>query len=284
MQTAQFAVHEQLEATHWWFVARRRILRRLLAEVLPPDPQTTVIDVGCGTGANIASLAGDYRCLGIDTSPDAIAAARRRFPQVEFLLGQAPDDLGPRAAEAKAWLLMDVLEHVPDDFAMLSRLFAAAAPGSYFLITVPADRRLWSVHDESFGHYRRYDRRRLERLWQHLPVRPLLVSHFNARLYPIIRLVRWLHRRRNRAAGTAGTDFSLPPRWANRILEQTLAGETKALLDKLRGRGRGYQRGVSLVALIERRPGPVHASLRPADVEPDLFDPTTGRHLADALA
>ena len=41
---------------------------------------------------------------------------------------------------------------------MLSGLLAAAAPGAYFLLTVPADESLWSEHDESFGHYRRYDR------------------------------------------------------------------------------------------------------------------------------
>ena len=45
---------------------------------------------------------------------------------------------------------------------MLSELLAAASPGCYFLLTVPADPSLWSEHDESFGHYRRYDRARLE--------------------------------------------------------------------------------------------------------------------------
>src|SRR2546426_691300 len=100
MHSAQFRLHAQIEQDHWWFTARREILRRIVGEVLPPAPGALIVDVGCGTGANIAALADDYDCVGIDTSAEGIALARRRFPRVEFLVGQAPDDLGSLAAEA----------------------------------------------------------------------------------------------------------------------------------------------------------------------------------------
>ena len=82
------------------------------------------------------------------------------------------------------FLLMDVLEHVPDDFAFLSELLAASSPGAHFLITVPANPSFWSAHDESNGHYRRYEPDRLGRLWSGLPVTTRLLTYFNARLYP----------------------------------------------------------------------------------------------------
>jgi len=78
-----------------------------------------VLEVGCGTGANIAALAEEYHCVGIDTSQQAIDLARRHSPGVEFLRGTAPDDLGEYAVQARLFLLMDVLEHVADDFEML---------------------------------------------------------------------------------------------------------------------------------------------------------------------
>jgi trans-aconitate methyltransferase len=147
MQPEQFELHAEIEQRHWWFVGRRRIMRRLIAEVLPPSPETTIIDVGCGTGANIAQLAEHYRCIGIDTSAEAIGRAAPRFPNVQFLQGRAPEGLGPLIHQARLVTLMDVLEHVSDDFAMLSELLAAVQPGTFFLLTVPADEALWSEHD-----------------------------------------------------------------------------------------------------------------------------------------
>lgn len=270
MQTEQFQLHAEIEEHHWWFLARRRILRRLVRRILPASSETTIVDVGCGTGANIASFAHDYHSVGVDTSEEAILSARERFPDVEFLVGRAPDDLGALAHRARLFLIMDVLEHVPDDFAMLSELLAAARPESYFLITVPADESLWSKHDESFGHYRRYDRRRLERLWADLPVEPLVVSYFNSRMYPVIRTVRAFTWRNGRAWGRAGTDFWMPPAPVNRLLAAILAGEGKVLEGVLDGRRRrGYRRGASLLALVQRRPGEIAVRDRPGDVAPD---------------
>ncbi len=102
---------------------------------------------------------------------------------------------------------------------MFSRLLAAAPTGCYFLLTVPADQSLWSKHDESFGHYRRYDANRLESVWAGLPVSTLLISYFNSRLLPLIRLIRAWNRRRSHAAGRAGTDFWMPNPLSNFLLD-----------------------------------------------------------------
>lgn len=282
MLPAQFQLHAAIEQRHWWFVARRRILRSLVGEILPPSRATTVIDVGCGTGANLAALAADYRCVGIDTSADAIRLAKERFPQTDFILGRAPDDLGSIAGEARLVLMMDVLEHVPDDFSLFSAVASAVQPGCYLLITVPADRRLWSGHDESFGHYRRYDARRLAQIWAGLPIEPLLVSHFNRRLYPLIKGVRTLNRWRGpgRVAGRAGTDFAVPPAPLNRALENIFAGEARQLCRGLRIGKAAYRKGVSLLALLQRKPGQIDLRQKPPAVEADYFDPDAARALA----
>jgi SAM-dependent methyltransferase len=237
--------------------------------VLPPSPETVVVDVGCGTGGNIAALADRYRCVGIDASAEAIELARRRFSQVEFIAGHAPDDLGDLAGQARLFLLTDVLEHVGDDYAMFSELLAASSPGCYFLLTVPANERLWSEHDESFGHYRRYDPSRLEGVWAGLPVRTLLVSHFNSRLLPIVRLVRAWNRRRGQAAGRAGTDFWLPGRLANGLLTAAFAGEAGRLVAALRGQAHGYRDGASLMAVLRREPGSIAVRCKPTTLPPD---------------
>jgi len=269
MHSEQFQLHADIEERHWWFVGRRRIFRRLVAEVLPSSPQTTIVDVGCGTGGNIAALADQYRSVGIDTSAEAVELARRRFPRVQFIAGQAPSELGELAELARLFLLTDVLEHLDDDYAMFSELLSAASPGSYFLVTVPADESLWSEHDESFGHYRRYDRTRLEGIWAGLPATTLLISYFNARLLPVVRGFRAWNRRRGRAAGRSGTDFWLPSPPANALLTSIFSGEATRLVAALGGRKRGYRAGASLLALVRRDDGAIAIRSKPDGLPPD---------------
>jgi len=270
MQTEQFQLHADIEQRHWWFVARRQIMRRLVEEVLPPSPETVVVDIGCGTGGNIAALADRYDCVGMDTSADAVELAAQRFNNVRFVSGESASDLGAVAMRAKLFLLMDVLEHVADDFAVFSGLLAASAPGTCCLLTVPADDSLWSEHDESFGHYRRYDRARLERLWADLPVKTLLVSYFNSRLLPLIRLIRSWNRRRGKVSGSAGTDFWLPTAPVNCLLKSVFAGEARRLVAALHcRRPGGYKSGASLVAIVRREPGEIAVRHKPDDLPPD---------------
>jgi SAM-dependent methyltransferase len=278
MKSAQFQLNAQVEDSHWWFTGRRRIMRELIRHVLPPSERPTIVDVGCGTGANIASMVAEYDAVGIDPSREAIELARSRFPIPRFVCGRAPRDLGEIMRDARVVMLMDVLEHVPDDFAMLSEILAASRPGTHVLITVPANVSLWSEHDESHGHYRRYDADRLRRLWAGLPVTTRLLSYFNSRLYPIVGAVRAWSRRRGRAAGLAGTDLRLPWRPVNRALERILAGEGRVLVELLNGRRhQGYATGVSLVALLRRDEGNIVPRSRPGDEVPDLYDPIAGR-------
>ena len=146
-------------------------------------------------------------------------------------------------------------------------------PGAFLLVTVPANLGLWSRHDESFGHYRRYDARRLAQVWEGLPVRPLLTSYFNSRLYPLVKLVRTINRWRGEASGVAGTDFRIPARPVNRFMEAVFAGESRRLCRKLHGRGAAYRQGVSLIALLERECGSIQVRGKPATVAIDYFDP-----------
>jgi hypothetical protein len=61
-------------------------------------------------------------------------------------------------------LLMDVLEHVADDLALLRAVDRVLAPAGGMLVTVPAHGFLWSDHDVFLGHHRRYTIATLRRL------------------------------------------------------------------------------------------------------------------------
>ena len=135
MEAEQHNLHAEIEARHWWFTGRRRIVCNLVRGVLQSGAR--VLDVGCGTGANLAALAREFSCLGVDASSQAIDLARSRFPGVTYRHVPEIGETASLAAEMDCVLLMDVLEHVEDDFHLLSSLLSPLRPGAHALITVP---------------------------------------------------------------------------------------------------------------------------------------------------
>ncbi|HET6763156.1 MAG TPA: class I SAM-dependent methyltransferase [Longimicrobiaceae bacterium] len=256
MDASLAAVHASAEGRHWWFRARRRIVAGLAARVLPTGRRARVVDVGCGTGATAASFADAHDVVGVDASPDSVAQARARFPGVRFVLGDGPHALPPSEGDIDLVLIMDVLEHVEDDRALLEPWLRRLKPGAHLILTVPGEMRLWSPHDVRMGHYRRYERDSLDRLLAGMPAEVLLVSPFNTRLHPLVRAARWVASARGRGLAAAGTDVFVPPAPVNSVLERVFGGEAERLQRALDGRAAPYPRGVSWVAVLRRTDEP----------------------------
>jgi 2-polyprenyl-3-methyl-5-hydroxy-6-metoxy-1,4-benzoquinol methylase len=247
-----FAAFASAEQTHWWFAARRSILRRMVDAMRPSARgRGRVLDIGCGVASTLTAFHPDYSCVGYDLSGDAIEFARVRHAEFELHVGSS-SDAAKSVGAADVVLLNDVIEHVPDDRAMLAEVVHAMRPGALLVITVPADMKLWSPHDEKMGHYRRYDEAMLARSVEGMALEQVMVSHFMSRLYPIVRAVRAVSRRRGRAAGVSGIDLSYPPRPVNALLREIFAGEGDRLLRVLRGDARPYSHGVSLLGAYRR--------------------------------
>jgi SAM-dependent methyltransferase len=133
----------------------------------------------------------------------------------------------------------DVIEHLPDDGPALDELRRVAAPGARLIITVPAYNWLWSQHDTSWHHYRRYTRPRLrERVRAH-GWEPTAASYFYSTLLPPVAAVRTLQRLRSN--GNGKSDLHLSPGVLNRWLELPVRGEAKLI-----ERGASLPVGVSL--------------------------------------
>lgn len=252
MEERQRLLEVEVEPFHWWFAARRAIVSRLLKDLVPPRRDKLIVDVGCGGGSMVADLGDSYSVLGVDPSETAIESAQQRFPDIEFTCGPVQHALADREEPADAFLLMDVLEHVEDDRALLLTLIDLLRPGGFILITVPADMSLWSTHDVALGHQRRYDAESLSRLWEGTPTRLLLLSHFNRRLLPAIRIVRRAKRLWARARRGAPSDNVLHPPFLNSILLRIFRGEGNVLVRALRSERPGYGAGVSLLAVLQK--------------------------------
>ena len=109
--------------------ARSRAIARLGVQ-----PGDTVLDFACGTGLNVTPLrrAGAGEIVGVDLSEAMLARARRKHPEVPFLLDDmATVDLGRRAPRV---LCTWGLAFVPDVAATLRNLHRHVAPGGTLVV------------------------------------------------------------------------------------------------------------------------------------------------------
>ncbi|MEM9828708.1 MAG: class I SAM-dependent methyltransferase [Planctomycetota bacterium] len=278
MDHQSFLEHAAFEQRHWWFRARRRIIHQVLRELIDPGQQS-VLEIGCGTGANSAALARHFDVRGVDISGHAIDLAKASFPEVSFRCYRDLDQIDAWIGQASAILMLDVWEHIRDEFEFLSELTCRTRPGAFAIVTVPADPDLWSEHDEALFHYRRYDAKRLAMVWDGLPWTPIAISGLNYRLAPLIRAIRkWQPRRES--SSSPRTHLKQPSQWVNRTLEAIFAGESKFLIRQLRREQPPvddavvpHRNGVSLFAVLRRDEGRCQPRVRPSDCPADLFDP-----------
>ena len=265
MQSEQFKAHARLEESHWWFRGRRKILTALLKAIAAPSRDVCVVDVGCGTGGNTHAFSQIYSCVGIDPSMEAIAFAKSRFPGIRFVAADVftlPEEI----STADMVLLLDVLEHVKDDFAFVSGLLSLMKPGAHLVMAAPNDPSLWGPHDKAFEHYRRYTPERFRMLWKGLPVTERLLTCCNSRLYPLAKFIRGLTRLKGKAIGEGNTDISLPTAPVNRLLTSVFAGERRRIVAAMDGKGAPYKTGVSVLAVLRREEGAMDVRTMPKDI------------------
>ncbi len=140
------------EDKHWWFASRTRALLGMLDRCLP-DRALRILDVGCGAGNMIHHLSRYGQVTGIDNNPKPLIVAQERGYDVR--LGDATEM--PFADGAFGLVAaLDLIEHCPDDMAILSECHRVCASGGLLVATVPAFQWLWSSNDVINRHYRRY--------------------------------------------------------------------------------------------------------------------------------
>jgi SAM-dependent methyltransferase len=156
MQQHTYSIMYQVEGTHWWFAGRRKIIEGFLRDICHKLGKQTpnILDVGCGTGANLEMLSQFGAAEGVDVSPEALSFCRERGLN-NVRLGQA-EQLPYSDNSFDIVTGLDVVEHLDDDVAGLREMARVLRPGGYALLFVPAFMFLWGVQDDISHHRRRY--------------------------------------------------------------------------------------------------------------------------------
>jgi SAM-dependent methyltransferase len=241
MERAVFDRMAELDQDHWWFLARRRILKRLIERVVCPPHKAKILEVGCGTGHNLAMLKSFGSVDASELDRCARAVANKRLPG-KVKSAKLPDLSMFTRSGYDLIALLDVLEHVPDDLASLRAIHMRLKPGGALLLTVPANPWMWSAHDAAHHHFRRYTKKQLEELFLRSGLEIQLLSYFNTLLFPLVAAARVV----GKITRKGSADDKLPSAWVNSTLNAVFGLEA-GLIGRV-----PMSFGVSLVAVVRR--------------------------------
>lgn len=209
-----------VESHHWWFVARRRILRDQIAS-LKLSPASRILEVGCGTGGNLAMLSLFGNVSAVEMDPTARALSQSRT-DAKVSAGHLPNHLPRFDFQFDLIVAFDVLEHVDDDHASMTVLTKLLSPGGRLFVTVPANPWMWSSHDVVHHHKRRYTRRTMLDLFEKSGLKVEKSSYFNTLMFPVVALARLAQKMLGKGGGG---DAALPSLAINRILLGAFSAE-----------------------------------------------------------
>lgn len=244
MSPELFVEMAAVQRHHWWYAARRDILsKRIQAMKLPVS--ASVLEIGCGTGANLHMLA-QHGALSAMEYDDKARALANTLGACEVRPGGLPHDVPFADTSFDLVCMLDVLEHIEHDDQALARVLALARPGGRLLITVPAYQWLWSEHDAEHQHFRRYTASAIQAKALAAGWRVEQAAYFNTLLFPVVVVARLMAKLLGlKQAGSA----SLPAAPVNTLLRVLFSAERHVVA----GRG-GFPFGVSVLAVLRRPP------------------------------
>lgn len=227
------------DSVHWWYRARRKVLASLIRTRVCLPAGAKILEIGCGTGHNLAMLGSFGTVDAIEIDDAARAMASERLGR-EVKASPLPELTGIPHGAYDMVALLDVLEHIEDDVAPLVSIARLLKPGGRILIAVPAHPWLWSAHDIANHHFRRYTAASLTSAVEAAGLKIDHLGSINSLLFPVAVFVRFL----KRAIRSTESDDELPSRPMNWLFEKIFAFEAHLV-------GRfALPIGVSLVAVV----------------------------------
>jgi dolichyl-phosphate beta-glucosyltransferase len=247
MSIEKFDIMARLEVDHWWFRAKRELVRAELADRGVSDG--VGLDVGCGTGATLSVLDRHVtRVVGAELDAHAAVIARDTAPAGVAVVNATAEDLPLADSTVDCLTSLDVIEHLDDDVRALREYARVGAPGGLVLVTVPAYQWAWSRHDEILGHRRRYTRDQLRAAAEDAGLEVLRVTHFHSWLTPPAVVIRKTPF--GRLVGEDEEEVSYVRPGVNRLLWWVASVERRWL------RGRDLAFGLSILLVARVTDGP----------------------------
>lgn len=166
--------------------------RRWIFELMTPWLGGVAAEVGAGIGSFSSMVSGKVDSLDL-IEPSRALQEQLRNSVAGVLRVRILD------VSAEEWLqnspmnhydsvvMINVLEHIRDDAAILKNIFDVLKPDGRLIVLVPALQALFCDLDARFGHFRRYEREPLRHLFEDAGFRIA-----NIRFFDVLGILPWL--------------------------------------------------------------------------------------------
>lgn len=191
MKKSEYGQMAHNEKTYWWHIGRLSIVDAQLQSISSRKTKLRILNVGCGTGGTIKTLEKYGIVTNIDTSKEALKYMK--LSGHDGILINTPV-LPFKDESFDVVVALDVLEHIENDQTALLEWRRVLKESGKVLITVPAYQWLWSGHDESLHHWRRYTTSKLRWDLDKVSFNANKVSYAIAFSLPLVAGFRVLHK------------------------------------------------------------------------------------------
>ncbi|MHA7872465.1 MAG: class I SAM-dependent methyltransferase [Hyphococcus sp.] len=195
-------------SAHWYYIAKGRAIKSILGR----KPIDKLLDVGAGSGVFSKMLVDQNRAghaICVDPGYEDEFVGARRTDRIDYVRSV-------ETVDADTVLMIDVIEHVEDDVALLRDYAGRASDGTRFLISVPAFQFLWSSHDEFLEHKRRYTLASLRAAVTAAGLVPLEARYFFGLIFPAAAAMRLSEKRKQ--VDALRSQLKPAPDWLNASL------------------------------------------------------------------
>jgi SAM-dependent methyltransferase len=208
-----------LDQKLWWYRARRDVLADLIRREAQPVRNARILEIGCGTGHNLAMLAAFGNVDAVELDDESRAIAEQRLGRA--VINSPLPELAGVSNDYDLIAALDVIEHIEDDAGAVGAIATRLKPGGKFVMTVPAHKWMWSAHDVVNHHKRRYSKASLKQLIEGSPMKLEKIGYFNSLLFPLA----VAQRVSSKVRGKDDAEVKLPPRPLNAALEAVFRAE-----------------------------------------------------------
>ena len=167
---------------HWYYRSKAAALRRMVGGL----KAQRLLDVGAGSGffsRHLLRQAGAQSALCVDIGYERDRDESEAGKPVLYRRDC-------QATDCDLVLMMDVLEHVDDDRALVRHYAGKVPSGAHFLVTVPAFAFLWSGHDVFLEHKRRYRLAEIEAVMRDVGLGITFGAYYFGMIFPLAAAVR----------------------------------------------------------------------------------------------
>lgn len=220
-----------VEDSSFWFQHRNNVIVDVIRRF---PPGAFIADIGGGNGFVSLGL----QRAGFDTiviEPGLQGARNARSRGLDPVVCATLQDAAFVPGALPAAGMFDVLEHIPDDVAVLNLLHRLVSPAGRVYFTVPSFELLWSSEDQLAGHHRRYTIERLGARLKDAGFTPEFATYFFAPLPLPILVFRsvptWLGWRKTLEPDRVASELRPSENLAVRALRAVLAKE-RALIQR----------------------------------------------------